>query len=172
MTSIEAARRYLRAGFAPIEIPRGSKNPGRNNWTAERHTEESVVHFHPESNLGVLNGEPSGGLVDVDLDAPEAVAVAATFLPPTPLIFGRPGKPRSHWLYRCSPPPVTTKYTTPPDPITKKSEMLVELLSTGSQTVWPPSVHPSGRRSPSTAPRGRQPSFRLPRSWMPPAPSP
>ena len=30
------------------------------------------------------------------------------------------------------------------DPVTKKSEMLVELRSTGSQTVWPPSLHPSG----------------------------
>jgi hypothetical protein len=144
MTAIEAARRYLAVGFSPIELPRGSKNPGRTGWQDERHTPESVGHFHPESNLGVLNGEPSGGLVDVDLDAVEAVAIAALFLPPTPLIFGRPGKPRSHWCFRCLPPPSTTKYSTPKDPVTQKSDMLVELLSTGSQTVWPPSLHPSG----------------------------
>ncbi len=144
MTAIEAARRYLAAGFAPIEIPRGSKNPGRDHWPDERHTEESVGRFHPDSNVGVLNGDPSGGLVDVDLDAPEAVAVAALFLSPTPLVFGRPGKPRSHWLYRCIPTPPTTKFTAPQDPVTKRTDMLVEMLSTRSQTVWPPSVHPNG----------------------------
>src|SRR5262249_33270556 len=144
MNAIEAARRYRRAGFSPIEIPRGAKNPGRPGWTDERHTIESVAHFNPESNVGVLNGEPSGGLVDVDLDAPEAVTVAALFLPATPLVFGRPGKPRSHWPYRCVPPPPTTKYTSPQDPVTRKSDTLVEIRSTGSQTVWPPSMHPSG----------------------------
>jgi hypothetical protein len=163
MNAIEAALRYLRAGFAPIPLPRASKNPGRNGWPDERHTEESVGRFDPTSNIGVLNGEPSGGLIDVDLDAPEAVAVAALFLSPTPLVFGRPGKWRSHWLYRCIPTPPTTKFTAPQDPATKRADMLVEVLSTGSQTVWPPSIHPSGEaiafegepRTPAVVPGAR-----------------
>jgi hypothetical protein len=166
MNAIEAARRYLRAGFAPIEIPRGSKNPGRLGWTQERHDEESVGRFNPESNIGILNGAPSSGLVDIDLDSRAAVAVAELFLSPTPLVFGRAGKLRSHWLYRCIPPPSTTKFTAPQDPVTKRADMLVEVLSTGSQTVWPPSAHPSGEviafdgepRTPAVVPR-------TPSSW-------
>src|SRR5437879_5765343 len=51
--------------------------------------------FQPGINVGVLNGEPSGGLLDVDLDASEAVKLAPMFLPATACIFGRASKRRS-----------------------------------------------------------------------------
>lgn len=44
-------------------------------------------------------GTPSGGLVDVDLDSPEAVCLAPHVLPETGATFGRASKPRSHFLY-------------------------------------------------------------------------
>ncbi len=47
----------------------------------------------------MILGEASGGLADVDLDSIEAVHVGPYFLPRT-LCFGRPSKPRSHWLYQ------------------------------------------------------------------------
>jgi replicative DNA helicase len=144
MTTPEEALRYLRAGFAPIELPRGSKNPNRGDWQKERNDEAAIARFAPDANVGVLNGEPSAGVIDVDLDALEAVAIADAFLPPTGLVFGRPSKLRSHRLYRCSPTPATTKFTTPPDPITKKSDTIIELRSTGTHTMWPPSMHPNG----------------------------
>jgi putative DNA primase/helicase len=43
------------------------------------------------------------------------------------------GKPRSHWLYRC-----------PGQRTRKPSRIPIELRSTGGQTVFPPSIHPSG----------------------------
>lgn len=53
--------------------------------------------------LGILLGTPSGGLLDVDLDAREAVALAETFLPNTACRFGRAGKQNSHWIHQPTP---------------------------------------------------------------------
>jgi hypothetical protein len=52
--------------------------------------------------------------------------------------FGRVCKPRSHWIYRVDGPIATKKHRS------KSAGMIVELRSTGAQTVFPPSVHPSG----------------------------
>jgi putative DNA primase/helicase len=59
-------------------------------------------------------------------------------LPATTAIFGRAGKPRSHWIYRVSAPAATKKFRS------KSAGMLVEFRSTGMQTVFPPSTHESG----------------------------
>jgi hypothetical protein len=139
-TSLEAARRYLAAGLQPIPVSAGSKNPGRDGWPEERYDAVTLeAAFRNGCNVGVLGGAPSGGLVDIDLDCPEALAAATVFLPQTHCIFGRPSRRRSHYIYRVTPAPPTTRYR---DPVTRTS--LVEVRSTGSQTIWPPSVHPTG----------------------------
>jgi hypothetical protein len=141
----EAAIFYKQAGLEPIPLDAFTKNPGRVGWPDERYTLENIaVLFDPAGNVGVLNGVPSGDLVDVDLDVIEAIAVASLLLPPTPCQFGRASKPLSHWEYRCPPAPVTRKYTAPRDPMTGEAPTLVEIRSTGSQTLWPGSHHPSG----------------------------
>src|SRR5262249_7993777 len=76
------------------------------------------------------NGAPSGGLVDVDLDAPEALAVCDSFLPRTNLVFGRPSTPRAHREYRVQGEPARTAQFRDTD-----GTMLVELRCTGSQTL-------------------------------------
>jgi P4 family phage/plasmid primase-like protien len=121
-------------------VPHRSKNPGFDGWQRLRVTAETIHdHFNGQpQNVGVLLGEPSGWLVDVDLDHPRAVELAAQFLPPTPAIFGRAGKARSHWLYRTNRPVATKKHKS------KSAGMIVELRSTGAQTVFPPSMHESG----------------------------
>jgi putative DNA primase/helicase len=93
-------------------------------------------------NLGQLNGEPSGDRVDVDLDAPEAVALADAFLPATGAIFGRASKPQSHRIYITT--IATQKFTDLGKRDDDETAMVVELRATGTQTVIPPSVHPSG----------------------------
>ncbi len=100
-------------------------------------------HFSNGANIGLLLGSPSHDLVDVDLDAPEAVAAAETFLPNTDRIHGRPGKPRSHYWY-TSPVPATKNF----EYVEGKDDktMLVEIRSTGRQTLVPPSLHPSGEK--------------------------
>ena len=89
-------------------------------------------------NVGVLLGEPSDWLIDIDIDHPRAVELAAQFLPPTPLVFGRAGKPKSHYLYKVSRPCASKRFAS------RSAGMIVELRSTGLQTVFPPSTHESG----------------------------
>lgn len=101
-------------------------------------------------NLGVVLGTVSGGLVDVDLDCPEALALAPLYLPPT-LTFGRASKPRSHWLY-TSPGSTYAKYNAARASEDASVETLLELRAdmesvpgeSAGQTVFPPSIHVSG----------------------------
>jgi hypothetical protein len=139
----EIAHQYLARGWAVIPISAGTKRPVLAAWQKLRLTADQISsYFKADSNIGVLLGEPSGGLVDVDLDHPLAVKLAGEFLPATGAVFGRQSKPRSHWLY------VAAGATTHKRParIGDADNMLVELRSTGCQTVFPTSVHPSGER--------------------------
>ncbi len=70
-SSAEAARKYIREGLVPIPIQAGSKNPGRPGWQNERWGLEDVPRLWNggQKNIGILNGEPSGGAVTVDVDA-------------------------------------------------------------------------------------------------------
>ncbi|MEX0678895.1 MAG: phage/plasmid primase, P4 family [Pirellulales bacterium] len=135
-----AAERYARRGWSVIPLPHRSKNPGFNAWEQLRLTPNTIGdHFNGQpQNIGVLLGEPSGWLIDVDLDHPRAVELAPQFLPPTLAIFGRSGKPRSHWLHRATASVATKKHKS------KSAGMIVELRSTGAQSVFPPSTHESG----------------------------
>src|SRR4051812_46123989 len=86
---LEAALECRRRGMAIIDVPFRSKNPGRRGWQQERLTEDELrTRFgsHPK-NVGVLLGEPSANLADVDLDAPEALALADRLLPMTEGVF-------------------------------------------------------------------------------------
>ncbi len=140
MTPLESAKAYLTRGWKPIPVPYRSKNPGLRNWAQLRLTEDTLAdHFKGEpQNIGVLTGEPSGGLIDVDLDHTRALELADAYLPATPSVFGRASKPRSHWLYRWTRPMATRKFRS------KSAGMLVEVRSTGAQTVFPHSAHESG----------------------------
>jgi DNA-binding transcriptional ArsR family regulator len=142
--STASARRYaegyVRRGLAVVPIPEGRKRPVIPAWQTMRLCLEDLDdHFNGRpQNVGILLGEPSGWVVDVDLDAPEAVELAPRFLPPT-LKSGREGAPRSHWWYRSS--GARTEKWKDTDGAT-----LVELRSTGCQTVVEPSTHPDGGR--------------------------
>ena len=138
---LEAARRELARGRQPIPVPHGRKSPVEPGWPNLRLTaDELPAHFNGQSNLGILNGEASGNQIDIDLDCLEALRLADRFLPATSSVFGRPGKRRSHRLYRCDPLPETK----PVQDIDRT--MLVEFRTSGTQTVFPPSIHPSGEQ--------------------------
>ncbi len=138
--AVEACRKYLERHWAVV--PLDGKRPLLRDWPEVRLTiEELPHHFRDGANVGVLLGEPSGGLVDVDLDHPVALRLADHFLPRTGAVFGRPTKPRSHRLYRVlGPLPATRRWSTP------DGGVLLELRSTGAQVMVPPSLHPSGER--------------------------
>jgi DNA polymerase I-like protein with 3'-5' exonuclease and polymerase domains len=142
-----AAAYYLERGYVPVPIPRtgGGKAPVLERWQHLRPAPDDLDRLFPSHqalNLGLLLGAPSGGLIDIDLDCPEAVAAAPFLLPPTEMVSGRAGRPRSHWWFRVEQPPdrAADEYRD----VDADRSMLLELRSTRGQTVVPPSVHESG----------------------------
>jgi P4 family phage/plasmid primase-like protien len=139
-----AAEDYMREGLAVIPVPAGSKNPNRPGWEKERHTLEDVPKLWSNGQgVGILWGEPSDGRVDVDCDWPEARVAAAVIAPPTKT-FGRGGAPWSHLSYKpIGGTPKTKRYKVGGSG-GGDDRSVVELLSTGTQSLAPPSVHESG----------------------------
>jgi Bifunctional DNA primase/polymerase, N-terminal len=132
-----AAAALIRRGAAVIPVPAGEKNPGRLGWEALRITEEEIPNYWTNGqNVGLLCGKPSGDRVDVDLDVGEAAKIAGRFLPPT-LTSGRESRPHSHWWYVSSDAESCDWKDT-------DGSKLVELRSTGRQTLVAPSTHPDG----------------------------
>jgi hypothetical protein len=129
-----AVRRYLALGWKPLPIPKGEKGPRVPNW---QNTDFTEAEFGADDNVGIRLGDPSGGLVDIDLDCMEAVKCARSLLLSTQWIFGRKSKPASHYLYTV--PGMKAEQFKDVD-----GSVLVEIRSTGGQTVFPPSTHPSG----------------------------
>ena len=139
------ARRLIERGFTPVPIPHRSKAPTLRDWPQLRLTaEEAVEHFNgAPQNIGILLGEASGNLVDIDLDCPEAIAAAAHLLPATPWVTGRESAPRSHYWYRTPAPLKSETFDDPTGGDGPHGGRLLELRATG-QTLSPPSTHPSG----------------------------
>lgn len=132
------ARRYIERGFAPIPIPARSKNPNREGWQNERHALVDVDEVWSNGQgVGLLTGAASGWLVDIDLDAPEAVSVAGRFLKPT-RTSGHGDALDSHWWYYAE--GIETKMFYDTD----DRKRLVELRAGGCQTLVAPSVYPEG----------------------------
>jgi hypothetical protein len=93
---------YMGRGREIIDLPPGTKNPGRPGWQNECYDKETIrrrVSGGPR-NLSVLLGEPSGGLVDVALDCPEARMLAGGFLPTTGACFGYYATRSATWSSR------------------------------------------------------------------------
>jgi hypothetical protein len=130
------AKQYIDAGWAVVPLVKGEKRAS-SSWQKKVY---APADFGSDDGIAGKCGEPSGWRVDVDCDAPEAIEAAKIFLPNTGLIHGRPGKPDSHYWYRCE-GVKTTQFT---DVKSKSSSMLIEIRSTGGYTALPPSVHPSG----------------------------
>jgi hypothetical protein len=140
-TALDVARNYLSRGYAPLPLGFRQKAITREGWQDLRLTDADLPReFAGRKNIGVLTGEPSGWLIDVDLDHELAVELADEYLPLTRSEFGRAGKPRSHRLFVVTAPIATHKRQTPKDENGKR-QMIVELRSTGCQTVFPGSVH-------------------------------
>jgi hypothetical protein len=137
------ALNYLQRGWSPVPIPYRSKNPGFKDWQNLRLTTETVAQYFDgeRQNIGVLLGDASGHLLDVDLDTPEAIAVAPYLLPPTAAIFGRKSAPDAHWLYIVSDGSRRTKAYNNPELEDDDKARIVELRGTGAQTIFPGSTH-------------------------------
>ncbi len=136
MSVLDHAVGYRRRGWSPIPVPHGKKRPVLEGWQDLVLTEEALPDYFNgrAQNVGILTGVHSSGLVDIDLDCPEAILLADKFLPPTNAVFGRASAPRCHRLYRCSEPGVVVRLRD------HRKVTLVEYRATGGQTLVPPSV--------------------------------
>ena len=143
-SALTLATNYYRSGLMPLPIEFREKKPTLNNWqnfTVNHESELSQYFNGKPQNIGILLGEPSNDLIDVDLDTSEARRAALYFLPKTTK-FGRAGNPASHHLYKSG---VSTRKFQDPlkigKPETRGEAMLVEIRSTGCQTIFPGSTH-------------------------------
>jgi hypothetical protein len=135
------ASEYIDAGCAVVPLLPREKRCTRDGWQKGGFT---AGDFAPGDNIGILTGESSNWLVDVDLDCPEAVAAAAQFLPPTGATFGRGGA-ATHRLYVAE-GAETVKHKWPKGMrlADDDHDTTVELRAGGCQTMAPGSIHPSG----------------------------
>jgi hypothetical protein len=142
-SAINIARDLARRGWSVVPIEHREKAPKLRDWQKLRLGEADLPQYFfngQPMNIGVLLGEPSGELVDIDLDHTRARELADDYLPATGCTFGRTSAPRSHRLYRVNQPINTAKHKA------ANGSMIVELRSTGCQTIAPGSTHPSGER--------------------------
>lgn len=140
---VEAATNFYSAGFTPIRIKPGTKIPYGKNWqnTSYKNLGDLEKKFVGDWNIALLTGKISNGyLIDIDLDSESSRIIASLFT-----IYSRIYKAHksssnlpSHYWFLNEDDLKTKKY------INIGGEMLVELRSEGSQTLVPPSIHPSG----------------------------
>jgi hypothetical protein len=129
----------LKLAFVPISSE--TKRPYHMDWT---NREFADADFRDGDNIGAKWGEPSGGICDVDLDTILACRAGELAFTEGPR-YGRAGKRSSHVLVR-SHGAKTKQFVSPFPGADGKKPMIAEIRSTGSQSVLPVSVHPSGER--------------------------
>ena len=133
-----AAREYIERGWTVVPVPAGDKGSRLDGWQDLRiKTAETEEYFVGGSNIGVLTGEPSGGLADGDMDCPEAEHAAKAIMPKT-LTSGR-GSRATHYWY-VSPGCKSYKFKD------VDGDVIAEIRADGHQTIVAPSVHPSGEK--------------------------
>jgi hypothetical protein len=101
-------------GKTPWDV---SRNSALKEWQEFSPGPDFETYFAaPVTGIGIVLGEASGGVVDVDLDCPEAVAPAPMLLPATDFLFGRESAGcATHYLYRVDGSLPQTKRFIDPD---------------------------------------------------------
>lgn len=146
---LTAARGYLGRGLVPIRLGNRAKKPlGKVEENIVTADNAAALLTYANLNLGLRLGADGGGLVDYDLDWPEARQLADLLLFNLPK-FGRATARGSHRLVRCK----AGKFKKFDIPELKGMAGLPEehaicvlevRASPNSHTMVPPSVHPNG----------------------------
>jgi putative DNA primase/helicase len=137
--TLEIAERYNANGWAVTPVQFKTKQPILSGWQHGGIAEDALSYYVglDPLNIGIVLGEPSHGLVDIDIDDPLAIPFAEKLLPKTNCIFGRRSMPRSHWIYQVPGPERREAFVI-------SGKTIIELRGNGHLTVFPGSVHPSG----------------------------
>jgi AAA domain/Bifunctional DNA primase/polymerase, N-terminal len=150
LPAVKAVLSYLDRGFPPVAVTFGGAAAIGADWGDRVVTRDNAASlFRGRVNVGLMLGRGDGPvrLTDVDIDCAEALRIADAFLPPTAMVSGRAGNPRSHRWYLTSLFATETVATVMfKDPV--NGAMLLEIRCGGggspAQTVVPPSKHESG----------------------------
>jgi hypothetical protein len=149
----DIALAYIKRGWNPVPIAFRDKRPTAGEGWQHLIIDEAMVaqYFNGAAqNIGVMLGANSHGLTDIDLDSPEAIALASYVLQATKSIFGRKTKRHSHWLYytdlAINKDTACIKYSDPTKNVENALLFEVRIGSEGhgAQTVFPGSTHQSG----------------------------
>ena len=140
--AVRAAREYKRRGWNPLPLRPGEKRPTGSEWQRTQIADDQIEQRFQNMNVGVALGSQSGNLYDADLDHELVVKLYPRFARglETPAIFGRPGKPLSHWIYQAPAAEQVRRISF----VDVDNTMLAEIRGDGHQTMFPPSIHPSG----------------------------
>ena len=131
--------KYLSYGWVPINVK--GKKATRPGW--QHSTSDDARQVTNWTGIGILLGEPSGGLMDIDLDCEEARCLAPAYLPPT-ATFGRDSNKRSHWLYAVNGDTSSVQFKWPESASNEGGKPhILEFRGSNAQTVFPPSIHTS-----------------------------
>jgi P4 family phage/plasmid primase-like protien len=142
----KAAVWYAGHGFAVFPLGTRSKRPittsGLKDWTDDPENAAQCWQMFPTSNIGLVCGMPSHGLLVIDLDVSDEKDGMATLrewekangeLPETATsITGSGGR---HLFYRTDRTGIHPSVN---------HELGVDIRSDGSYVIPPPSIHPSG----------------------------
>ena len=159
--TLNDARAYQTEGFTPLPVRRNSKQAALPHWQNEAIPPTKYGEYWAGDTplgLGIALGARSNGLVDLDLDWPEARAVADAldFIFGEFVAFGRKSAPRSHRICYCPEALVEKECHTValniPSSIAKKLGLgeeehaanVLEVRGNGGYTVFPPTIHPTG----------------------------
>lgn len=142
-----AAKEYVNLGWEPLLLPPREKRP-KGSWKQPRKWTRAEIDdaFSGAANIGIALGDRSGGLIDIDFDCAEAAAFGRILFTHLPA-FGRPSAPESHRVANSALDKNRYVFQLLDD-VAKRSPLarsvLVEIRANGHQTMFPPSVHPSG----------------------------
>ena len=130
------------AGWTKLRWPDPTTDTGEGEDAVRAAFEEYTAGG--STNLGVLLGEASGDLIDVDLDHPAAQRLKSYLLPHTAAIHGRETSRKSHYWYRAKRGTLpATRRLRIPDAYGRGTGVSVEIRGNGAQTLVPPSIHPA-----------------------------
>lgn len=109
--------------------------------------------FLPNNNIGILTGTQSNDVVRLDPEWPKSLPILRLVFPENMHRFGRASARGNAILFRSKglkskdyilPHTMKDDTRTPPHGHTLRGITVAQILSTGKQTMAPPSVHPNG----------------------------
>jgi hypothetical protein len=136
--SLALARSLRARGFSPVRVEPCGKRPTEPAWQTLIYSDDDLAGvFRANENVGILLGDKSDGTVDLDVDHGRGGAILQAIGTPKTLAYHHANRP--HLLFRCEPPPKTTKFEGTRNGI---KVTFIEVRSTGAQSVAPGSIHP------------------------------